>query len=454
MTQVSIRDVLRALPARTLGLVESIAEAAERRDQSVYLVGGPVRDYLLGRDVRDVDLLIESDVEGIAESLAREAAPDDTRIVAHERFGTVAIEWGDTSVDLAVARCESYARPGALPKVEPAPLSDDLARRDFAVNAMALPLCGPSVARSGRVAVVDPHEGLADLRERRLRILHPRSFHDDPTRALRAARLAPRLGFSLSRGSRPALRDALRDGAFGAVSGDRLRREFEKLFGDAVLGLMPGDALRLLRSWHVLTALEPGLDLLRGSQAALRRLGKAVAAPPWPPPRWRPLGAGLAVWLAALSPSLRRRTVGRLSLRGELANRVIAFPKERDARIKSLASARGRGAVDAILSDISEESLFALYASAPPPIARRIVRWAAEDRGRRLSLSGSDLVELGLSGPAVGRALGRIREATLDGEVANREEAMALARELSRRSRSRQRAKPTTPSKGRGRTAL
>jgi tRNA nucleotidyltransferase (CCA-adding enzyme) len=328
--------------------------------------------------------------------------------------------------------------------VEVGSLDEDLARRDFGVNALALPLS--AAARDRHAGIVDPTGGLGDLSRRRLRVLHARSFHDDPTRALRAARLAPRLGFSVSRASRSALRDALRDGVFGRVSGDRLRREIVKLFEDAVLGLDPARALRLLADWHVLAALEPGLSLPPEAVLPVRRLGRFVADPAWHRAGWRPWVSGMEVWLAPLQPALRRRVLRRFSVRGETASRIQAFSAGHERWLAALARARGRGAADAVLRGLDEEDLHALYVSADSPVRRRIARFAAEDRSRRLPVSGDDLVALGLSGPAVGRALARIRIAFLDGAVKDRAEALALARELSggrgrgeRRARGRRR---------------
>ena len=423
--------VLRALPSVEVPLVEEILRVAGRRNVSVYLVGGPVRDLLLEREIRDVDLLVVPRADVTAETIVREAAPKDARVVTHERFSTVKLESGDAALDIATARRESYARPGALPRVEAGSLEDDLRRRDFTVNALALPLVGGELDK-GRAVVVDLATGLADLADKQLRVLHDRSFHDDPTRALRAARLAPRLGFALARGTRGRLRDALRDGAFGGVSGDRLRRELERVFTDARLGLNPADALRRLDDWHVLAALEPGLGFPRGAVAPLRRLGRFVDEPAWRGPRLRPWIAGMCVWLAEAPAPLRRRTVRRFGVRGDASDRIVGFAKARDAWLRSLAKARGRGPVDAALAGIDEEQLVALCVSAPPAIRRRVERWAAEDRSRRAPVGGGDLEEIGLSGPALGRALGRIRAAYLDGGLANREEALALARELAR----------------------
>lgn len=423
---------LRALPPEALLLVEAVIESADRSGQAVYLVGGPVRDLLLGRAVRDVDLIVEEKGGEGAPELARRAAPEGARTLTHGRFGTVRLESGKTRIDLATVRSETYPHAGALPRVAPGTLRDDLERRDFTVNALAVPLSAP--ARGSGEAIVDPDDGRRDLSARRLRVFHKQSFHDDPTRALRAARLAVRLGFTLSRGSRSALRDALRDGAFGRVSGDRLRRELEKLFEDArEEGADPVAALRLLDGWHVLGALEPGLSLRREARAPLRRLGRALSAPPWPVRgRLRPWVPGLALWLAPLDAGLRSRTLRRLSVQGAVYQTVTGFPKARDRWLRRLERARGRGAVDEVIGELDEEVLHALFASAPAPLRRRIVRHEREDRPRRPPVTGRDLVAVGLSGPDVGRALARIRSAWLDGRVRSRDEALALARELVR----------------------
>jgi tRNA nucleotidyltransferase (CCA-adding enzyme) len=430
VTEFKLQQVLRALPAASTPLVEAVLERAEEVGVRVHLVGGPVRDLLLDRPIRDVDLLVERDGDRDAAWLAREAAPDGAQLTSYASFGTVVLETQEAQIDLATTRSEEYPHAGALPKVSPGTLEDDLRRRDFSVNALALRLT--QLGRSRTTRVVDLLGGLDDLAARRLHALHPRSFHDDPTRALRGARFAGRLGFRLSRRTRSYLRDALRDGVFGAVSGERWRREIDKLFEDARLGLDPADALRRLADWHVLQALEPGLELPSEAVTPLRRLGKALESPPWRGPRFRPGASGLAVWLAPLAPALRRRTLRRLSIRGELVKRVAGFPAARDGWLDRLGKSRGRGEVDALLTPIDEERVFALHAWASPAIRRRILRWATEDRGRRVPVRGDDLIAVGLNGPAVGRALERIRAAYLEGAVANREEAIALARELAR----------------------
>lgn len=197
--------------------------------ESAYVVGGTVRDLLLGLPSADLDLVLEGDVEGLALRL-------DTGASVHERFGTAEIEVDGQRVDLASARTERYSRPGALPEVSAADLEDDLARRDFTINAMAVDLADPE-------RLLDPFDGMSDLRQGILRPLKPGSFREDPTRVLRAARYAARFGFSLERSGLEQVPAA----DLSTVSRDRLLSELKRL-ADEDLG---PEALEVLVGWGV-----------------------------------------------------------------------------------------------------------------------------------------------------------------------------------------------------------
>ncbi|MDP6108336.1 MAG: hypothetical protein QGI33_07880, partial [Candidatus Brocadiia bacterium] len=192
----------RQLRPATLRYLRAAGEIAARDGYRLFLVGGTVRDLILERPAMDPDLLVEEPHDApvapahhhdpsmaaaatLAETLARELGGD---ITARSQFGTVKLTTPEMPLDLATARIESYHRPGALPTVRPGAVEDDLARRDFSVNAIALGLAGPR-----RGELVDPHRGLEDLAARRLRVLHARSFVDDPTRLWRGARYSARL---------------------------------------------------------------------------------------------------------------------------------------------------------------------------------------------------------------------------------------------------------------------
>jgi len=188
---------------------------------SVYLVGGAVRDLIVGQDSVDLDLAVEGDGVSAARELARRL---DGEAAVHERFGTATVRAGELAVDLATARRESYPRPGVLPEVQPASIEEDLARRDFTVNAMAVALSEP-----GRGELRDPLGGFADLAVARIRVLHDRSFIDDPTRVLRAVRYEARLGFGLEHDTERLLREAAAADALSTISGPRVRDELMDL---------------------------------------------------------------------------------------------------------------------------------------------------------------------------------------------------------------------------------
>jgi tRNA nucleotidyltransferase (CCA-adding enzyme) len=418
MKRVDARAALRAIPPGLRALVERLCAAGERLELGVHLVGGPVRDLLLGRPLLDVDLLVEGARAEASLTLARAAVQGEERIVAHARFGTVSMQAPAGVVDLARARAETYASDGALPAVRAGTLEEDLRRRDFSVNALAVPL--NAVARAGRPALVDLVGGRRDLAARTLRILHGRSFHDDPTRAFRAARFAVRLGFRLERAGRAALAAACRAGSFDAVSGERFRAELERSFADAQAD--PGRVLGQLAGWGVLRALVPGLGVPR---ASLHWLGLLLAAPP-PGLAADPLLAGLMCWLAPGPAAIRRRTLARLVVSGRPAARVLAFPALARRLGRALGRPASRGADDARLRALPPEELLALAAGAPAAGRRRILRHANQDRALVLPVDGADLVALGLAGPAIGQTLAALRRAFLDGAVADREQALAF----------------------------
>ncbi|HEV2785912.1 MAG TPA: hypothetical protein VGV67_05960, partial [Solirubrobacteraceae bacterium] len=201
-----LRERLRALPCG-----RRLLEAAEGID-GVHLVGGAVRDLLLGREPRELDVVVEGDVEELARRLGAELDH-----VVHERFGTATARSGGCRWDLAAARGETYARPGALPDVFASGIEQDLERRDVTVNAIALDLA------TGVVRMVEHAD--EDVRAGRLRVLHDASFTDDPTRLWRVARYAARLGFELEEHTAQLAEQAVAAGALATVSGTRIGNE-------------------------------------------------------------------------------------------------------------------------------------------------------------------------------------------------------------------------------------
>ena len=201
----------------------ALRRLASQGSQKIYLVGGPVRDVLLNVSIKDLDFGVEGDALALAQQLAEELGG---KLVTHPKFMTATVVLPDTQIDLVSARKEVYPRPGDLPRVSPGSIAEDLSRRDFSINALALSLW-EKVPQ-----VLDPEGGLADLDAGVVRVLHDKSFRDDPTRVLRAVRYEQRLGFALEDQTRGWLADALVKGFLEKVSGDRIRQELARIFDE------------------------------------------------------------------------------------------------------------------------------------------------------------------------------------------------------------------------------
>jgi tRNA nucleotidyltransferase (CCA-adding enzyme) len=392
---VEMMDRIGALPAAA----PLIARLGGR--PGVYLVGGAVRDLLLGRLPLDLDIVVEGD----AIQLAREL---DGEIRTHGRFGTGSVRWQGRTYDLATARSERYARPGALPEVEPAGIEADLSRRDFTVNALAVALTG---SPAGCLIAV-PH-ALEDLGARQLRVLHPASFIDDPTRLLRLARYAARLGFGVEPETERLARIAIDAGALGTVSGPRIGAELRLLAGEHE----PVAGLIALTRWGLARAIHPrfGLDepeLARSALALLPAGGRsdrvALASAARAVPA-RELGALLDD--LGFTAADRDVIVAAATRAGELA-----WGLERAARASEIAATLGGAPDEAV----------ALAGALGPGAAAS--RWFAELRGVRLSITGDDLISAGVArGPHVGHGLAAALAARLDGEATDRAAELEVA---------------------------
>ncbi len=274
------------------------------------VVGGFVRDLLLGILSRDIDIVVAGDAVACAHILARRLGG----VVAKtSRFGTAVLMLGNLRIDLAMARTEYYPRPGALPEVSPGMLTDDLWRRDFTVNAMAMDITPDAFGR-----LLDPTGGRADLAARLIRVLHSASFRDDATRMLRAVRLAHRLGFALAAPTGELLRQAVRERCWLTVGTYRLRQEIHLLFlEDDLPGLCRClDACGLFRPLFGAAPAPEMLDALARIGAAGEWLGRNGLTPDpaatailiigGRAEKWLAPGDALHGWAAVL-PTLRRQ---------------------------------------------------------------------------------------------------------------------------------------------------
>jgi tRNA nucleotidyltransferase (CCA-adding enzyme) len=371
---LSVRPGAELAAAIEAAYPELEAVRAAAGEDPVYLVGGAVRDLLLGRGRSDVDLVVVGDAVALAGRLGAE-------MVEHERFATAKARLDGHEFDIATARSESYPAPGALPVVEPAPgIEADLVRRDFTINAMAIPL-------RGELDLIDPHGGLADLEAGVLRVLHPRSFVDDPTRALRAARYAARFGFE----PEPETAELLRSADLSTVSRDRRTAELERLAAEpnAVHGF------ELLSAWGLLNLRPDGLPLVA-------KVCELLEGPPWRD-------------FAPRAPTVLAAALGPPAGEEELSSARPQRPSE------AVELARGRGAVELALA----RSLGADW------LDRYLLEW----RRVQLEIDGEDLIAAGVpQGPAVGRGLAAALRDKLDGEISGRDAELEIAVAAARRA--------------------
>jgi tRNA nucleotidyltransferase (CCA-adding enzyme) len=378
-----------------------------------YLVGGAVRDLMLGASSVDLDVALEGDALAAAWELAERLGG---RAMTHERFGTATVRTDDgLVVDLAGTRRETYPAPGALPEVEPAPLPDDLARRDFTINAMAVGLSGDD-----RGAVHDPHGGEADLRAGLVRVLHERSFVDDPTRLLRAVRYAVRFGFALEDETERLAREAVAAGALATVSGPRVRDELLDLLGEAEAPT----ALERVRELGIDRGLDPALDV-DPELAAGAALGSAETGAD------RRLAALAA--LVSRSPDELEPWLDGLALGRGNRLRVGGAARQGPSLVRALRAEPPPSAVHALLRCEPAETLAVALAYGAP--AAPVQRFLADLRDVHLEVTGADLLAAGVpESPTIGRALDETLRLKLDGRLSGgRDEELRAALEIARR---------------------
>jgi tRNA nucleotidyltransferase (CCA-adding enzyme) len=400
-------DLLERL--RSEQRARSVLDAAAEHP-GVHVVGGAVRDALLGGVAQDLDFVVDGRAEPVAAAVAERLGGD---LLEHDRFGTAQVTVDGRSYDFATARSERYERPGALPTVVPAAgVEEDLLRRDFTVNALALAV-GPPVPGH----LLGAARALEDLDAGRLRVLHDASFRDDPTRLLRLARYSARLGFEVERHTAALARLAIEGGALGNVAGPRIGNELR-------LAAREGDPLPVferLAGLGVLAAVHPAMgfeaELARRAVRALPADGRldlvllAVATLDVPAGEAAPLLDRLGFDRQEIRPALA--LVGRLP---EVARTiaVAARPSELDA---------------ALAGSTPEEAALVAALGAEEPVGR----WLGELRHIELEIDGEDVREAGVpEGPAIGKGLAAARAGRLDGELMTREAQLAAALKMAR----------------------
>jgi tRNA nucleotidyltransferase (CCA-adding enzyme) len=386
-------SLIRGLIRQGLGplwpIVEEAGKLAVSSGFGLHMVGGAVRDLLLERPAQDVDLVVDG--PGGAPAFAAVLADKlGGTYLAHPAFLTA--KWyppnGKPTIDLATARSERYVGRAHLPEVSPAALEQDLFRRDFTVNAMAVAMRSDQLGN-----LVDPYGGWTDLKDGILRVLHGLSFQDDPTRAFRAARFCARFDLRLAPGTRALLQGALQSGAFRLLGIERLGHELERILREA----LPEPALVLLRDWNLTSLIHPKLEVDRSFLHRLRSVRDQ---------RVEGLSAddSSALWLVfadALPPEARPGLLRLVPTDRHGQRRFVESPEKIRHVMSRLARARTAGGAGLALSSldkVEQRTLFGLARAERPEADRTqqwIDWWITEGAGLVPMISGQDLVAAG-----------------------------------------------------------
>ena len=409
----SLADELARLE-RLRPAFEAIAAVGEGYD-GIFLVGGTVRDILLGERSFDVDIAVEGDAIAFAEALAEALGG---RAHPHERFGTGVVLYGEGErIDVVTARTEFYEQPAALPTVEHASIREDLFRRDFTINAMAVSLKGDDFGR-----LVDPFGGRRDLEEGTLRVLHNLSFIDDPTRIFRAARYEARYAFRMDGQTERLARSCIEMGLVGDLSSARLRDELVALLEE------PAGPRAIVRLGELGAegAIHPHLAADEEAARLLERLRELRDLHGLEVPDWR---LGLEALARRLTPDELYDWTARLKVRRRDADRIAAAVTVGPRIVERLRAGELPPAEVVLLAEpyAPDAPLFALALEELEPLHEYFRRLQKV----RLEISGADLAELGLGqSPRVGEILEELRRRKLNGQLDGRESELAAAREL------------------------
>ena len=414
-TLPTARRVADRLSSDTRALLESIGRLAAARGARAFLVGGMVRD--LWRDAEmtsaDLDVVVEGDGLAVAREFARALGGS---VREHRRFLTASVEAPRTGrIDVTTARSERYESRGALPRVMPAGIDQDLRRRDFTINAMAIEL------HSGAFGLLDPLGGRAALVRRRLRVLHPLSYVEDPTRMFRAARYATRFGFAQDAATARARALALRLVPYAALSGQRLAAELERILAEAraelTLSRLGTDgAFRLLDPRYRFTASTAHLVAeLPGALAWVRARGLGV----------EPVELGVLAITGDQPQAIATAALERLAFAGEPLARLRHALAEGRALVARLRDANAPSARARVLREQAPVVLAWLWLVGDGR-TRAVLDWYLGLDRALVALSGDEVVALGVPrGPAVARVLAELRDGRLDGRITDR--AMEIA---------------------------
>ena len=381
--------------------LKEISKTAQKYEAKAYLVGGPLRDRLLRKRVLDLDIAIEGDIRKVAKALSKKFK---AKLIFYKEFNTATLVAGKRRIDLAQTRRETYPKPASLPKVFPSDIDSDLKRRDFTINAMALDLA--------KGELIDPYKGYEDLKRGLIKILHPKSFTDDPTRIFRAFRFAKRLRFKIEKETEKGLRDAIR--LIKRLSGERVLYELTLICKEK----RRVEMLKALRDYEIYEFDIKGLNNL-----------KKIADP----------HLSLLYLFALLENSIN---ISRFPLKKEelrIVKEIRAFGRVRDL----LKKANLPSEIYRFLCKFHNQTLKILEKIEKGEIGRKVSLYLKKYGRVKLSISGEDLKRLGLEpSPKYGRILKQVLYAKLDNKIISKRAELSYAKSLIKDSKKPQTCPP------------
>lgn len=416
---------LNKLPKEILDLIYLAGDLASKNNVSAYLVGGFVRDLTLGVKNLDLDIVVEGNGINFAEDFAAEL---EVKLIRHRRFGTATVVIKhNLKIDIATARKEFYPQPACLPQVLPGTLKDDLARRDFTVNAMAISITAPDFGR-----LIDIFGGEDDLIHKKIRILHDLSFIDDPTRMLRAIRFEKRYDFRIEPGTLKRLKEAVKLGMLWKVQAQRLRDEL-------ILMLKEERPLKQIRRIQELVRfgfINPRLCVSAKAYKLLSSIETQI--------RWfnreysgrRQLDTWLIYFMGLIDrlgiKDIKATLEKFVFCKGD-EKRILTYKKVCDKLIRRLRQDKIKPSVILrLLEPLSYEVILAIKAKSKDRRLRRHIEDFFEIyNGMRICISGDDLHRLGVApGPVYRRVFSKVLSAKLEGLVKTKEEELTLIKKL------------------------
>jgi tRNA nucleotidyltransferase (CCA-adding enzyme) len=411
------------LPESVMALLREAGQVAASIGMKAYLVGGFVRDLVMRLENFDIDLVIEGDGIRFAEHFSKVRS---CRVRAHHKFGTAVMIFPDGfKLDVATARVEYYVEPAALPTVSFSSMKQDLYRRDFTINTLAVRLDGDQFGE-----LVDYFGAQRDIKDRAIRVLHSLSFVEDPTRILRACRFEQRFGFAIARNTRNLIRNAIRLDLIGKLPKPRLNSELELILKESD----PVGIVRRMSELGIGPSIHPEITLNREQLSLMGEVGEVLV---WfsmlyldeKVERW------MVYYLALLDPLSSEEAIAfgeRLGLGRKLRSRLTLAKETGEGLLRRLFGLQvvSRKVVRDIFHDLPNEVILYLMAKAKhPDIKRYISLYFTQLKHIRLFTTGDDLVAMGYPpGPQFKTILDGVLEKRLSGEIKTRKGEAAWIR--------------------------